>query len=314
MKTTAVVVTYNPPGEFAGHLAAWMSQVDKLVIVDNGSPAAWRDEVCRLAERRFAGVECIWNEANLGIAASINRGFARLIEEGHDTAFIFDQDSQPSPGMVAELSDVYARHADRDRLAIVAPNIDIPSSNNSLSFLQANGPFLFRRVCCTGQGTLENITTVITSGALYDLRAYRQIGPFREDFFIDYVDTEYCLRARQHGYNIVVACRARLQHQFGDQKEMRFGPVTMHPSFHSPLRWYYISRNRIPVTRTYAIQFPHWFLYEFVLNLYGLVRLVLFEDHKAAKLRAMLLGTWDGLRDRLGPASPARQAAFAPGE
>lgn len=311
MKTTAVVVTYNPPAEFADHLDAWMSQVDQLVVVDNGSAPAWRDDVRRLTQTRLAGVEFIWNETNLGIAASLNRGFARLMDQGHELAFVFDQDSRPSPGMVAEMLQVYDRHPDRSRVAIVAPNIDIPSSNNSLSFLQPYGPFLFRRVRCTDQRTLEGISVVITSGALYNLRAYSQIGPFREDLFIDYVDTEYCLRARQHGYNLVVACHARLQHRFGNQRERRFGPITMHPSFHSPLRWYYISRNRVPVTRTYALRFPHWFLYEFVLNMYGLVRLVLFEDRKADKFLAMLLGAWDGLLNRLGPISDGRRSLFA---
>ena len=311
MKTAAVVVTYDPPAQFADHLGVWLSQVDQLLVVDNGSAAAWRDEACEVVERRQMNVEFLWNEANLGIAASLNRGFARLMEQGLESVCVFDQDSRPSPGMVPEMLRVYERHPERSRLAMVAPNIDIPSSNNSLSFLQPYGPFLYRRVRCTDQDTLENISTVITSGALYDLHAYRQIGPFREDFFIDYVDTEYCLRARRRGYNIVVACRARLQHHFGNQTERRFGSITMHPSFHPPLRWYYISRNRIPVTRMYAWRFPHWFLYEFVLNLYGLVRLALFEDRKAEKLLAMLLGTWDGLVNRLGPASPARQAALA---
>ena len=288
-----------------------MSQVDSLVIVDNGSAPAWRDDICRLIQAKFTGVEFISNEANVGIAASLNRGFARLMEMGLSLAFVFDQDSQPSAGMVDEMLDVYEQHPGRAGLAIVAPSIYIPSSDNSLSFLQARGPFFYRRARCSAGRTLEDVTIVITSGALYSLNVYRQIGPFREDFFIDYVDTEYCLRAHRHGYNIVVACQARLEHQFGNQRERRLGPLTMHPSFHSPLRWYYISRNRVPVTREYGVRFPHWFLYESLLNINGLARLVLFEDHKAAKFLGMALGAWDGLLGHLGPASSARRAFLA---
>ncbi len=158
---------------------------------------------------------------------------------------------------------------------------------------------------------LENISTVITSESLYNLKAYQKICPFRGDFFIGYVDTEYCLRAKQHGYNIVVACNARLYHRLGNQQKKQFGPLTMHPTFHSPLRWYYISRNRIPMFRLYALQFPYWFLYELIVNSYGLARLLLFEDQKARKMLALLLGIFDGLSQRMGPISNSRKALIA---
>jgi len=38
---------------------------------------------------------------------------------------------------------------------------------------------------------------VITSGSLLPLATYADIGPFREEFFIDFVDTDYCFRARK---------------------------------------------------------------------------------------------------------------------
>ena len=41
---------------------------------------------------------------------------------------------------------------------------------------------------------------------MYNLKIYKQVGLFRDDFFIDYIDTEYCLRIRQQGFNIIVAC------------------------------------------------------------------------------------------------------------
>ncbi len=311
MKPTAVVVTYLPPPDFSDHLDTWVSQVDKLVVVDNGSPSQWQQEFSRLIRSKYNTVEFISNEENLGIAASLNQGFARLIEEGHGSAFVFDQDSVPAPGMIAEILDVYTDCLGRGRVAIVAPQVEIPSAKAVASFLIPQGRFLFRRVRCDDRKALEHVSIVISSGALYDLDAYQQIGRFRDDFFIDYVDTEYCLRAQQQGYEVVVACRALLRHELGNQQERRFGPLTMHPTFHSPLRWYFISRNRIQVMLQYALRFPHWLLYELVVNTYGLVRLVLFEDRKIAKMRAILLGTWDGLAKRMGPISPARQSVLA---
>ncbi len=313
MKTTAVVVTFNPPHEFLDHIGVWLSQVDELMIVDDGSSPAWQKDVGGLIQSRYPNVEFIANGSNRGIAASLNQGFARLLEKDQPLTFVFDQDSTPAPGMVAEMLSVYEAHPRRDRLAIVAPHVAVSSASTSSSFLIPRGRFFFRRVRCTDQALLEDVSIVISSGALYDLQAYCKIGAFREDFFIDYVDTEYCLRARQLGYEIVVACAASLNHELGNQREARFGPLTMHPTFHSPVRWYYISRNRIPMIWRYVWRFPYWFFYELVVNTYGLVRLILFEDHKGRKVLAMVLGTWDGLRNRLGPISKGRRALLVAG-
>jgi rhamnosyltransferase len=143
---------------------------------------------------------------------------------------------------------------------------------------------------------------VITSGTLYDLQVYQQIGPFQDDFFIDYVDTDYSLRARQYGYRSMVACNALLNHRLGSRQKRVFLGGDHYPTFHSPLRWYYISRNRIPMLRRYALRFPHWLTYETVASFYWLAKMLLFETRKAAKLRAFFLGTLDGLRGRMGPA------------
>jgi rhamnosyltransferase len=36
---------------------------------------------------------------------------------------------------------------------------------------------------------------IISSGSALSAAAYRKLGPFREDYFIEYIDIEYCLRA-----------------------------------------------------------------------------------------------------------------------
>ena len=308
MEVAAIVVTYNPPAGFLDSLDIWLSQVHRLLIVDNGSAPEWRETVCQTIQDKYANVEFLSNVDNIGIGAALNRGFARLMEDGRKFVFVFDQDSHPALGMVAEVIRIYEEFPHRSKIAIVAPNVDIPLAAATASFLVPRTHFLFKRARCADQQALADVSIVISSGALYDLDAYRQIGPFREDFFIDYVDTEYCLRARRYGYGIEVACQARLSHELGDQRERRLGPITMHPTFHSPLRWYYMSRNRIRMVGLYALRFPYWFLYEALLGFYGLVRLVLFEDRKRSKWMAMTFGTLDGVLNRMGPVSRTRRS------
>ncbi len=308
--TLGVVVTYNPPPGFADSVDVLLSQVDELLVIDNGSTEDCREHAFSIPRAKHSNIEFILNERNLGIAAALNQAFARAIERGFDATFVFDDDSLPASGMVDEMLNVYRNYPNRAEIAMVAPNVSVPSAGVKARFLRPKGTFLYERIPCAGLRSLENVSVVISSGALFSLGVYQRLGPFRDDFFIDYVDTEYCLRARQHGYSIVVACQALLIHQLGNQKEAHLGPLTMHPLFHSPLRWYYIGRNRLPMMRMYALRWPHWLLYELMINMYGLVRLVLFEDQKRAKAVAMLLGTWDGLAGRLGPVSEKREAAI----
>jgi len=308
MNTSAIIVTYNPSPEFFDSLNGWMTQFDPLIIIDNAS----KPETCSLLQqaKNKGNIEIIFNETNLGIASALNQGFARLINQGLDFVFVFDQDSQPAPGMVDTILDTFNSHPNREKIVMVAPMVEDLASGIKFRYLRPRGNFLFQRTDFSDQ-VLDDVSVVITSGALYNLKAYQKIGPFRDDFFIDYVDTEYCLRAKQHGYAIVVTGKTSLYHRLGNQQKKQIGPLTMHPTFHSPLRWYYMNRNRIPMFQLYALRFPHWFFYETLITSYGFIRLLLFEDQKINKFIALILGTLDGLRRRMGPISDSRKALIA---
>ena len=62
----------------------------------------------------------------------------------------------------------------------------------------------------------------------------------------------------------------------------------------------------------YAWRFPHWVLFEFVMNIYGLLRLVLFEDRKLSKVLVMVLGAWDGLFNQMGRIPQTRRSLLIP--
>jgi rhamnosyltransferase len=300
MKTPAgLIVTFNPSSEFFPCLDSLCAQFDQILVVDNGSSPEVRDLLEQEVQRRKSALVVIFNETNLGVAVALNQGFRWALEQDYVSIIAFDQDSHPAPGMIPALFEVYNAHSKEGRLAVVAPVIVDPVVNVQARFLRPKNKLLYERVSCEGD-VLENVTYVITSGSLFNLAAYRQIGPFRDDFFIDYVDTEYCLRARQYGYRILAACNARLYHRQGDRQKRVIWGHGHYPTFHSPLRWYYISRNRIPMLRRYALCFPHWLLYEMVATGYVFLRMLLFEPQKLAKLQAFFLGTWDGFRGRMG--------------
>ena len=75
------------------------------------------------------------------------------------------------------------------------------------------------------------------------------------------------------------------------------------PTFHSALRLRYMARNRWVVWRRHAWAFPHWAAFDAVYSHYNLLRVLVFEDGRAAKLAAVVRGTWDGVCGRRGQIS-----------
>lgn len=306
----ALIITHNPTQDLKYHLDMLYKQFDQIMLVDNASKSETRNLIIQQTQLRDTKLKAILNDYNCGVATALNQGFTLAMKLGYDHIIALDQDSIPAPGMIEEMLSVYETYPEPDNLAVIAPKIEDLSAGIITRYLRPKGGFFFERKGCTEQ-VLEDVSIAITSGSLYNLKIYQKVGPFRDDFFIDYVDTEYCLRTKRRGYDIIVACNARLLHKLGNQQKIQIGMLEVRPTFHSATRWYYISRNRIPMFRAYGFHFPHWLLYEFVIDSYGFLRMLLFEDHKMEKILAVLLGCVDGLLGRLGEIPASREALLA---
>jgi rhamnosyltransferase len=253
---------------------------------------------------RHGQIELLCNHTNVGVAAGFNQAIKSALDQKTRYIVLFDQDSQPNPLMIDDLLEVFSSSGEENRLALVAPVIEEAGSGKRMRYLQEWMGVFFKRTSCKGKDVLRNVVMVLSSGSLLDLSVVDKIGLFREDFFIDYVDTEYCLRLLSMHYEIAVACGATLPHRLGSRREIIWGGIRFYPTYHSPIRWYYISRNRIPMLRMYALKFPHWLSFEIVSSVYIFFRMLLFEDHRLKKLEAIIYGTLDGLRGRMGKIRP----------
>jgi rhamnosyltransferase len=300
-RVAALVVTHFPDPDCRERVARIHEQVRRLVIVDNGSDTTtfwWADE---LADTEGVTVER--NGTNLGIAAALNRGITLLAAEGYDWVITFDQDSTIESGFVAALLETVAHDPAPDSIALVGANRHDDSSGAfPQRWVRPRRIFpFFERVAADRIGP-DGVTLVITSGTLTSVKAFNLLGPFRTDFFIDLVDSEYCLRARQANSRILVSPRARMRHRVGAKQRVALVGVGMSPMHHSPVRKYYIFRNAVTVIRRYGGRFPHWLVYQLLALAEILVGILFFERDKSAKLKACWRGIRDGLAGRMGPA------------
>lgn len=284
-----VVVTRNPDPGFAERIRSLLSQVAGAVVVDNASSGQGLERVRAIAgESRVRLVE---NRENRGIAAALNQGLREGADAGAGWALLMDQDSVPHEDLLETLFDALHACPFRDRVAVVGAGYrDVGTGRVSPlpDDTATDGPWVER-------------ATVITAGSLVSLPIHREVGPFREDFFIDEVDHEYCLRARARGYRIIQARRVAMSHALGDSRVHRTPWGDAVTTGHSPERRYYMVRNHVTLAREYALREPRWVLGSLAARMATESRVLLLEPQRLRKLGAIGRGLLDGLLGRLGP-------------
>ena len=275
-----VVILFDPPKGVLDNIATYLPQVDQLFVMDN-SPAP--DPSLAKEVEKWKDATYIPMGSNKGIAAALNAGARVATERGCDYLLLMDHDSQADEGMVA----AYRSY--------------ITSERGDLSSVAILSPFHFYKNYTTRvDGADVERSVAITSGTLLDLRAYREVGPFLEPLFIDYVDFEYCLRLRLRGYRIVRVGKAVLYHTLGDLTSRVIVGRKIGVTRHSPLRVYYRTRNRLFVARRYLFSFPGFVLFDAMVFCNELIKIIFFEEDAVDKCAMMLKGARDFLRNRYG--------------
>jgi rhamnosyltransferase len=282
----AVCVTYHPDSDLPERLAKVRPQVSHLVVVDNGSsPAALR----MLEDIAKAGnVTVIPCNENLGIARALNLGIEYAMNHAYEFALLLDQDTRVNEDLVSVLTRVHRCHPDKERLGVVGAGYAadpeyVPASAND------------SELACV------EVEAVIQSGSLLRLETFKRIGPFREEFFIDYVDNEYCARARRQGYLVVKTKRALMEHEIGSPAQHRFLWMTKKTRNHPADRLYYQARNDTVMLRESGnYRAGRWCLKSLGRAIRSCKRVILFERDKAAKVFGVLQGWSHGVRGRLG--------------
>jgi rhamnosyltransferase len=288
----AVVVTYRPePAALARLLRSVAPQVTKVVVVDNGSP----DDIAALAR----GHDFIGLADNLGLAAGLNRGIVRAREAGASHVILFDQDSDPAPDMVAALLAGERRLRALGRpVAAVGPRfVDVKTGRRDAVIVPARC-YWSRRDAPQFEAFIE-AGYLISSGQLISVAALDAVGPMRADLFIDYIDIEWCLRARARGLRVYTVDGATMAHDLGDTA-VRLGQATK--MLHTPLRHYYIVRNALLLLRTPSIP-RAWKAGDALKTLRRIVAFPLLSRKPLQECRWLIRAVGDGLRGKAGKAT-----------
>ena len=299
----ALVVLFNPSDSHVDRLFRLKDLCEHVVAVDNSLVL----DVSLQQRIQAAGIEMLSNCNRGGVAGAYNSGLRRLIDRQCQLLFIFDQDS--------EIPDNYFMHM-RDRclklgtLFLIGPKIfDINVSRYLPAHLIQGYGVKALPITDEDHGIFR-CSSIITSGSVLTAETHRTLGPFREDFFIDHVDTEYSFRAAAKGIPVYIDTSLKLKHEVGKRIDRKLSFLTIIQWNTSPLRQYYSARNCIHISRLYGARFPILVLVN-VLTMQQLISVALYEEDKTKKIAAIVAGIMDGLRGRYGTFETCRPRSSA---
>lgn len=277
--TAAVVLAYRPEITILSNIARLREQVDHVYVVNNSPGDGGTTEVLA-ALGDDDGTVVLDQPENVGVAAGFNAGMRKALADGFDYVWIFDQDSTVAPGMLLQLQRAFSEW--RNPVAIAGPALRAEETG-----------FLYD--ADRGDGIAER-PILISSGALFSRAALERIGLHDERLFIDYVDHDISLRARAAGMSVVKVFDTILDHRFGDSTPARFLGRRVYLSNYSPMRQYYMTRNRVIMFRRYG--FGRWFWEDLAYAGKAWIKLLLCEHGRWSKTKAALRGLVDGVKFR----------------
>lgn len=279
MDIHGVVVLYNPGMEIIKNIQSYIHSLTKLYVIDNSDDSKFD---CEYVVNSISNkVQYVGLEDNKGIATALNIGCRLAQQNGADWVLTMDQDS---------FYDELALDTQIKELSLLLTSgqkkIGIFSSNHKIEGYSKP----------SAKEVISEQQFVITSGNLVSLSVFDAVGGFKDDMFIDEVDIEFCYRVTGKGYKIFVANSSILNHFLGETRSHRVFFLNVMCSHHPYVRRYYITRNRLYMTKLY----PKLRKEYCIRNLVSIIKVVLLERDKWLKIRAFWDGVVDGSRGVYG--------------
>jgi rhamnosyltransferase len=283
LSTFAVIVTFNGDWDNVAMLAS--SLVDDgvgYIVVDNGS-----------ADHQALGsMNTVFLGENLGIAAAQNVGIQHCLERGAEVIVFFDQDSVIKSGFIAALIEPILQNA----AFITAPVFYDTKKGFGYPIVKFSRHGFRTKFRPDSMSAPVVTNVVISSGSAVSVDVFRAVGLMNAKLFIDYVDTEWCLRCFSKGFTVLVNPAVRMEHSIGDTTIVigRFKiPV------HSPLRRYYRIRNSFLLLRLPHV--PKVLVFrEIIFSLAHQMVIILVSKKPLAYMKYAFFGIVHGLANRGG--------------
>lgn len=284
-KYCALVIWFNPDNQVFKNVYSYIDDVEKLFIVDNSA----ENHIDIVKSYEFSDkCEYVFLGGNTGLAHALNVGCRKATEQGYDFVLTMDQDSLFEKNAVQLLKKYMEEH--KEEYSIVCPNVkslylDDFSGKEKIAYIKWD------------TDVNEEQNWVMTSGSLMSLSDYNACGGFDDAMFIAHLDIDIGIKIHKMGKKVMMLGNAIIQQHFGNSKPKKLLWKTVHPSFASPVRTYYLFRNQKYLEYKYGKKIRGFIgvsLWKFV------VKITFFEDQKIEKYKMMIRAYRDSTHGIMG--------------
>ncbi len=221
------------------------SGIIKVVVIDSASTEESR---AALASFKTFPIEVRCFELNTGFAGGVNAGIAAAADLRAEAVWLLNSDARVLPNALLEM----LRCMTEDEVPIVGSTIFYDDGSDKIWFAYGKiyqPSFVVKHVGKRMKGSKELLvgkttdTDFVTGcSMLIRMDVFEAVGLFDDELFLYCEDVDFCMRARQEGYDTAIACGSIVYHKVSSASGGEF----------NPLREYYLTRNSYALVAKYV--------------------------------------------------------------
>lgn len=272
------ITFYNPEEIFFEKIKSLSENFKHVFIYDNSELSSVGEK--DLVKLNQSLVDYRFNGKNDGVAKALNESVVQALQKNADYILFLDQDS------LFGVDDIIQLYNQAEMLKLRDPNAKLFSPNIICEYADEN-----KYLKKTGY---EEKEWLITSGCLINLDVFLIAGFFDENLFIDFVDSEFSIRVKALGYKLIQFSSPIMRHELGYSRKIGFYRFYSH----SPIRNYYIVRNKLYIERKHKKYFNYFKIMSFLL--FYFLRVVFLEDRKSDRIKFLYKAVTDYFSGKMG--------------
>jgi|GEM_PF-2440602 len=289
----AGIVLYHPDGQhYIESIFVLLSCGINVILFDNSEDRDTKDNNKNIIIRTFGDqLRCLEaSEGNIGLAAAFNRIVHEVSNDRLAKGlFFFDQDTDVNVDALEYLLDSFFQLQMHGRLGVLSGYA-----------MRENGiAYRIRPRSSYVSPSPSLIATDVTSSSfsVIPIETLLAVGRFQDDFFIDYIDGDFCNRCWQQNLPVFVDKRATFWHRVG-LGDVYFGNKPLFP-IATPFRHYYQMRNMI-LSHTRANVSPFTIVKDIVLRITVVFVIGIYTCSLFQRLKFTVRGIIDGIQGKGG--------------
>jgi len=283
----SIIVVFNPDLEKLKDILRLHSSTFSNCVVVNNSPEVNLGDL----PKNIRMISC---KSNVGLASALNQGISYAKKMGFKMCALFDQDSTFNTSFVEDMIKRINLYKSNRNVAVFSP-VFFNNLTNSYGYnIFYRYLFLIRSKPDLKKLNIEP-DYVITSGSFIPIEAINDVGLMLDKLFIDFIDIEWCLRAKRKKYSVVSFQDILLNHHMGALRFKFFGKYF---PINTPSRVYYYFRNSFYLYHNENMPL-YWKIVDFSRNLLRILFYLFLVDFKSY-LKPIFIGISHGVFNKMG--------------